>query len=123
VLVASPRADTLGEAAHFAERLEAQGLTVRALVINRMHPTFGGMAAAEVRARVEPAGGPGEPLGALWANLADFRAVAEREEDTLAALATRVAPAPVVRVPLLDDDVHDLDGLATIGSYLLPATS
>jgi anion-transporting ArsA/GET3 family ATPase len=123
VLVASPRADTVGEATHFAERLEAQGLAVRALVVNRMHPTFGGMAAAEARDCVAPAGGPDRPLGALWANLADFRAVAEREEETLAALAARVAPAPVVRVPLLDDDVHDLDGLATVGSHLLPGAA
>jgi anion-transporting ArsA/GET3 family ATPase len=121
VLVASPRVDTLGEAAHFAERLEAQGLEVRALVINRMHPAFGGMSAGEAIAQAEAAGGPGTALGALWANLADFRAVAEREEETLATLAARVAPAPVVRVPLLDDDVHDLGGLAIVGSYLLSA--
>ena len=102
---------------HFARRLEEQGLAVRALVVNRMHPPFGGMPAA-------PGPGPGgrrraaptSPLGALWSNLADFRAVAEREEETLAGLAARVAPAPVVRVPLLDDDVHDLDGLALVAS-------
>ena len=45
--------------------------------------------------------------------------MAEREEETLAGLAARVAPAPVVRVPLLDDDVHDLDGLALVGRHLL----
>ena len=119
VLVASPRADTVGEATHFARRLEEQGLTVRALVVNRMHPPFGGMAAADARSRAGKAGGPGRPLGALWGNLADFRAVAEREEETVAGLAARVAPAPVVRVPLLDDDVHDLEGLALVGRHLL----
>jgi len=119
VLVASPRADTVGEATHFARRLEEQGLTVRALVVNRMHPPFGGTSAADARSRAAKAGGPDQPLGALWANLADFRAVAEREEETVAGLAARVAPAPVVRVPLLDDDVHDLEGLALVGRHLL----
>jgi anion-transporting ArsA/GET3 family ATPase len=123
ILVASPRADTVGEATHFARRLEEQGLAVRALVMNRMHPPFGGLPAHEARARAEEAGGPGQPLGALWSNLADFRAVAEREEETLAGLAARVAPAPVVRVPLLDDDVHDLDGLALVGRHLLSPAS
>jgi len=119
VLVASPRADTVGEATHFARRLEEQGLTVRALVVNRMHPPFGGTSAADARNRAAKAGGPDQPLGALWANLADFRAVAEREEETVAGLAARVAPAPIVRVPLLDDDVHDLAGLALVGRHLL----
>jgi anion-transporting ArsA/GET3 family ATPase len=118
VLVASPRVDTVGEALHFAHRLDEQGLAVRALVVNRMHPDFGGIDPAEARRRAAEEGGRATPPGALWANLADFRAVAEREEDTLAALAQRVAPAPVVRVPLLADDVHDLDGLATVAAHL-----
>ena len=33
-------------------------------------------------------------------------------------LAAKVAPAPVVRVPFLATDVHDLDGLTTVGSHL-----
>lgn len=120
VLVASPRADTVGEATHFAKRLEEQGLSVRALVVNRMHPPFGGVPAADARHRAAAAGTT-PPLAALWTNLADFRSVAEREEETVAGLAARVAPAPVVRVPLLDDDVHDLEGLALIGRHLLGA--
>jgi hypothetical protein len=38
-----------------------------------------------------------------------------------------MAGAPVVRVPLLTDDVHDLGGLAELGTYLfddeLPTTT
>jgi hypothetical protein len=30
-----------------------------------------------------------------------------------------VAPAPVVLIPFLDTDVHDMGGLAVIGRYLL----
>jgi anion-transporting ArsA/GET3 family ATPase len=118
VLVASPRADTVQEAMHFAARLHDQELAVRALVVNRVHPVFSGASADDARQREEAVGGSGTPAGALWANLADFRAVAEREEDTVRALADRVDPAPVIRVPLLDDDVHDLDGLAVVAGYL-----
>jgi len=32
-----------------------------------------------------------------------------------------VAPAPVYRVPLLNTDVHDLDGLGTIADLLFGA--
>ena len=99
----------VGEALHFASRLDAQGLAVRGLVVNRVHPPSAAAPPASARARAD--GGRRcrrRRSGALWSNLADFRAVAEREEDSLALLASRVAPAPVVRVPLLDDDVHDL---------------
>ena len=67
------------------------------------------------RRRPDP---PGEGLGDLSTNLADFRRIAEREEHHFEALATRIAPAPVARVPFLADDVHDLDGLTTVGSFL-----
>ena len=60
----------------------------------------------------------GTDLGGLFTNLADFALVASREEEHLRGLAAKVAPAPVVRVPFLASDVHDLDGLATIGTYL-----
>jgi anion-transporting ArsA/GET3 family ATPase len=121
VLVASPRDDTVGEALHFARRLDDQGLTVEGLVVNRVHPPFGGGAPGKARSRAAEAGGAVAPLGALWSNLAAFRAVAEREEESVAVLAERVAPAPMVRVPLLDDDVHDLGGLLTVASHLFAA--
>jgi anion-transporting ArsA/GET3 family ATPase len=118
VLVASPRLDTVQEALHFAQRLDEQGLEVRALVVNRMHPVFPGASAEEARERAAGAGGRATPAGALWTNLADFRSVAEREGESVRTLADRVAPAPVVRVPLLDDDVHDLKGLAVVAGHL-----
>ena len=40
VLVASPRRDTLEEAAYFAEALADADIAVSALIVNRMHPRF-----------------------------------------------------------------------------------
>ena len=121
VLVASPRRDAVAEARFFAGRLSEAGIGVDALVVNRLHPRFGAGGAmseqaAQLRARADSLAGT--PLAPLYANLADFRQVAEREESHFADLAERVEPAPVVRVPFLDDDVHDVDGLTRIGSYL-----
>jgi anion-transporting ArsA/GET3 family ATPase len=116
VLVASPRRDTVAEASFFAQRLAEAGITVQALIINRLHPNFGeGLAEA---ARERAATLDDTDLGGLYANLADFRLVAASEEAHLAGLAELVAPAPVVRVPVLRSDVHDLDGLAAVGEYL-----
>lgn len=112
VLVASPHADTVDEAVYFADRLRASDLDVDAVVVNRLHPTFGrGLPTA-------PWPSDGTPLGALRANLADFRSMAASEEAAILGLADEVAPAPLVRVPFLPEDVHDLDSLAELGRYL-----
>jgi anion-transporting ArsA/GET3 family ATPase len=117
VLVASPRRDTIEEARFFAEKLREADIAVQALIVNRMHPSFGdGLAeAAAARARTFE----GTDLGALYRNLADFQLVAAREEQHLAGLAGAVGSAPVVRVPFLSTDVHDLDGLAEVAGFLL----
>jgi anion-transporting ArsA/GET3 family ATPase len=116
VLVASPRRDTVVEASFFAERLGEAGIDVRALVVNRMHPRFGDGSPEATRAAA--AAHEGTDLGRLYGNLADFQLVASKEEEHLAGLAAKVDPAPVVRVPFLPTDVHDLDGLGLIGTHL-----
>lgn len=124
VLVASARRDTVAEALYFTDRLRDMGKRPQALVANRLHPRFGregseslsDLAAAD-RARAESLGRD-TPLGALYANLAQFRQVAEREEEVLAPLMDRVAPAPVCRVPYLEGDVADLDGLERVARAL-----
>ncbi|MEO6317403.1 MAG: ArsA-related P-loop ATPase [Acidimicrobiales bacterium] len=117
VLVASPRRDTIAEAQFFAGKLAEADITVRALIVNRMHPTFGDGLAEAARARAATL--EGTDLGGLYRNLAEFQLVASREEEHLAGLADAVAPAPVVRVPFLPTDVHDLDGLTEVASHLL----
>jgi anion-transporting ArsA/GET3 family ATPase len=116
VLVAAPRADTVAEARWFAQRLRSWSIEVDALVVNRMHPRFGEGRAEADRARAETLAGT--LAGALYANLADFRSIADGEERHLAGLADQVAPAPVARVPFLAEDVHDLASLAEVASHL-----
>ena len=124
VLVASARKDTVAEALYFTDRLREMGKRPQALIANRLHPRFAREGteslsdlAASDRARAESLG-QDTPLGALYANVAEFRQVAEREEEVLAPLITRVAPAPVCRVPYLEGDVSDLDGLKRVAEVL-----
>jgi anion-transporting ArsA/GET3 family ATPase len=118
ILVTSPRADTVAEATFFASKLEESGISVAALILNRMHPRFGTGRPDADRARARTYAGT--DLGSLYGNLADLRAMADGEEEALAGLSVRVSPAPVVRVPFLADDVHDLDSLAHITTHLFP---
>ena len=116
VLVTSPRRDTLDEATWFADQLERSGRRVRALVVNRVHPrpTEGPVDRYAELARNHP----GTALAALAATVVDQCAIADHERTQIGHLADRIRPAPVVLVPFLDDDVHDLHGLGRIADHL-----
>lgn len=116
VLVASPRADTVGEATYFARKLEDGGIPVRGLIVNRLHPTFGDGRPEPTRERALTFAG--QDLGGLYANLADFQEIASRDEETLRELTEAVPQAAIGRVPFLQSDVHDMDGMAEIATYL-----
>jgi anion-transporting ArsA/GET3 family ATPase len=116
ILVAAPRREVVEEASFFAEKLGEADIPVRALIVNRMHPKFSDASPDAMRERSRTL--EGTDLGGLYGNLADFLTVASREEAHVAGLAERVAPAPVVRVPFLQTDVHDLDGLGQVARYL-----
>jgi anion-transporting ArsA/GET3 family ATPase len=108
VLVTSARPDAVAEASFFAAKLAERDVAVAALVVNRIAPSFGtddgGSAAPAGLAAV--AG-----LRALEENLAGLNAVAARESAGYAELASQVSPAPVGRIPLFGQDVHELTGL------------
>jgi len=123
VLVASPRPDSVDEAVHFAGKLAESGLSVSALVVNRVQPRFADdsqladlASLASLASRVDR--GADRDLVELVENLRGYTAASDREEQAYTDLVSKVAPAPVTRVPLLNTDVHDLDNLATIADLL-----
>ena len=119
VLVASARHDTVDEARYFAARLAETNLSVAAVVINRLQPAFGAASASEATDAMRAADASGRPeLAAMWRNLGELRALTDAEEAVIAPLVADTDPSAVHRVPLLDDDVHDLRGLHTIASHL-----
>jgi anion-transporting ArsA/GET3 family ATPase len=123
VLITSPRRDALEEATFFAEKLGDSGQTVQALIVNRVHPSFGEEAPGGLRAAADALRDDGsEPalrLAALYDNLADFRQVAALERSHLDGLRSTVGDDAVVAfVPYLAHDVYDFGALAEIGGLL-----
>jgi len=106
VLVTSARPDAIVEASFFADKLLERDVSVAALIVNRIEPSFGNGGTAE---HGGSGGAPG--LEALEANLAALNEVAAREQEAYAGLAAQVAPAPVGKIPLFGGDVHELLGL------------
>lgn len=116
VLVASPREDTLDEAAYFLGRLRDVELDADAVVVNRVLPDVGILVAEADRLRAELAGTTGEGAGQA---LLDLVSAAAADTDRITALGAAAPEALLVTVPLLDGDVHDLDGLRTIAGLLI----
>lgn len=116
LLVASPRRDTVDEAHYFAERLGEAGISVRGLIVNRVHPRFASGLPEALAERAATLAST--DLGALYRNLADFETVATREHRHLAGLADAVAPAPMAWVPFLRSDVHDIDGMGEVARFI-----
>jgi anion-transporting ArsA/GET3 family ATPase len=108
IVVTAPRRDATTEAIYFADRLLETTGRVEALIVNRMFPDFGSAPA-----------GASSPL---LENLFQLGEVAGREEQHVQALAERLPAIPIVRVPFLADDVHDLDGLSAVGGWLFGRT-
>ena len=113
VVVAAPRRDAVVEAVYFADRLRESTGRVEALVANRMFPSFGPVPPA-----LRDAAPGSNPLAALALNLEEFDRVATREEVHLESLTERLPGTPIVRVPFLSTDVHDLHGLDEVGRWL-----
>lgn len=115
VLVASPRGDTLDEARYFLDRIRRADLDASAVVVNRMLSATGVGAERATELATTLADGAG--AGAATA-LLDLTTAAADDEARVADLAEAAPDAVLVRVPLLTDDVHDLDGLRRIAGLL-----
>ena len=115
-------ADTVAEAAYFADKLAERGIEVRGphrqpdapRSVRTGAPSPTAAEAARERARTLA----GTALGDLYTCLADARQLARGEEEHLAGLADRVAPAPVVRVPVQPFEVSDLGSLAALARLM-----
>jgi len=113
LLVTSPALDSVDEAVYFHHRLLDSGLPFAGVVVNRMHP----LAADDHRADLARL--LGDELGSkVLRNLADYRLLADRDRASLERLRSKLGRKPMICVPELDDDVHDLSGLARMNEYL-----
>jgi anion-transporting ArsA/GET3 family ATPase len=125
LVVAAPEPDALREAAYFVERLKEERMPLAGLVVNRAsRPPEGDLSADRAMAGVERLRAAGEPSPAaeMTAGLlrlhADRVRIVERETRLRRSFATSHPDVATAVLPALATDVHDLDGLRTIGDLL-----
>jgi anion-transporting ArsA/GET3 family ATPase len=131
VVVAAPEPDALREASYFVERLSAERMPLAGLIVNRMHRTepvasMEPLSAARAEAAVEvltaETAGPATTvaLAALRVH-AEIAAAAEHDLRMAQRFCAAHPDVAVASVPALPVDIHDLDGLRTIGALLTPS--
>jgi anion-transporting ArsA/GET3 family ATPase len=118
LLITSPEPEQVREALYFAEQLAAAGMQRSALIVNRMHRDgLQGHTPQEVQALLT--GELGEQLAVRVAgNLADFDVLAQRDRASVDRLQLALGDPDPILVPHLDEDIHDLAGLARIAEHL-----
>ncbi len=124
LVVCGPQGEPVDEAVYFHRKLVEAKLPFGGVIVNKVHYP------AE---RLRGDGGDLEgTLGAKLAdedlarrvaeNFADYQALAERDAGNIEHLAAELRTRGVIRVPYLDEDVHDLGGLAEINRYLFASS-
>jgi hypothetical protein len=117
-LVTSAQREPIDEAIWFRRTLDDSGLPFAGVVVNRVHhDILGGSDASEVRAALADELGA-ELAGLVAENFHDYHVLARRDEQNIARLETELADRPLLLVPQLDDDVHDIEGLLRMHRYL-----
>jgi anion-transporting ArsA/GET3 family ATPase len=130
VVVAAPERDALREAAYFVERLRTDDMPLAGLVLNRVQPvidpeftreqaTAGAQLLAEFADEAQTAQAQEARLTAALLTLHAQRMNLADRQQHLADRFTAAHPGvPVSSVLALPEDVHDLDGLRTVGELM-----
>jgi anion-transporting ArsA/GET3 family ATPase len=121
VVVAAPEPDALREAAYFVDRLTDDHMPLAGLVVNRASPSAQTELSAEeaitAADRLRASDSSSLAAGLLQLH-ADRVRIIEREEDLRDRFVASHPHVPTAVVPAMAGDIHDLDGLRTIGEKL-----
>ena len=118
VLVTSAEREPIEEAIWFHRTLEQGGLPFAGVIVNRVHhDLLNGSEPDDVRPALRRA--LGADLAARVAqNFDDYHVLARRDDRNVERLAHALDEEPLLLVPQLEQDVHDLDGLVQMQRYL-----
>jgi len=120
LVVCGPQGEPVDEAVYFHRKLVEAKLPFGGVIVNKVHQAAEGLSddGAELPTRLEQSLGDADLAARVAGNFFDYQALAERDAANIGRLARELRSQAVIRVPYLDEDVHDLGGLAEINRYL-----
>jgi anion-transporting ArsA/GET3 family ATPase len=117
VVVCGPQGEPIEEAVYFHRKLVEAQLPVGGVIVNKVHYETEADLTGEVQADLSEL--LDDDLAERVAgNFADYQALAERDARNVEHLRRELQPKAVIRIPYLDEDVHDLEALLKIDRYL-----
>jgi anion-transporting ArsA/GET3 family ATPase len=120
LVVCGPQGEPIDEAVYFHRKLVEAKLSFGGVIVNKVHYPANGLSESAIESPDELAVRLGDEALArrVIDNFADYQALAERDADNIERLTRELRSKVVIRVPYLDEDVHDLAGLAEVNRYL-----
>ena len=121
LIVCGPQGEPIEEAVYFHRKLVEAKLPVGGVVVNKVHFDTGAGSVEDCAAELQSVL-DADLAERVAENYSDYAALAARDAGNVEKLAREMNEKRVIRVPYLDEDVHDLEGLLQIDRYLF-ATS
>jgi anion-transporting ArsA/GET3 family ATPase len=118
ILVTSAQQAAIDEAIWFRRTLQESGLPFAGVIVNRFHhDLLGDAEPADLRVAL------GDQLPQALAarvaeNFRDYHVLARRDSRNVQRLGAELGDRPLLLVPHLDDDVHDVEGLLRVRRFL-----
>ena len=124
IVVCGPQGEPISEAVYFHRKLVEAELPFGGVIVNKVHYPSEHLRGdgQDLRGALATTLGDDDLASRVAENFADYQALATRDSRNIDHLAAELRTSTVIRVPYLDEDVHDLAGLAEINRYLF-ATS
>jgi anion-transporting ArsA/GET3 family ATPase len=123
LVICGPQGEPISEAVYFHRKLVEAKLPFGGVIVNKVHSSNNQLRAdgADMRQALAELLDDEDLTDRVAANLGDYQALAARDAANIDHLAAELRTQSVIRVPYLDEDVHDLGGLAEINRYLFAA--
>jgi anion-transporting ArsA/GET3 family ATPase len=133
VLVTAPEREPIDEAIFFWRRLTDSRLPFGGVIVNKVHHDYLQWAedergidsdemldtlVTELERSLNGSGNGSQLAAKVYENFQRYRVLAQRDRENIELLTRRLDEDAIIQVPYLDQDVHDLDGLAQINEYL-----
>lgn len=120
LIICGPHGDQIDEAVFFHSKLVENGMNFGAAVVNRVRYRLGARQpkVGDLARRIASAIDDEVLADRLARNLAEYDVLAVRDRKNIDKLTSALSGEPVIRIPYLDTDVHDIAGLCEINRFL-----
>jgi anion-transporting ArsA/GET3 family ATPase len=125
LIICGPQGEPIEEAVFFHSKLIENKMHFGGAVVNRVRYRLGTrqVKVKDLAARLDKELKDEELSGRMARNLSEYDVLAVRDQKNIEQLTKALNGEPVIRIPYLDTDVHDIAGLCEINRYLFTEES